>query len=190
MTTAMAALDELVNREYRHGFVTDVDSDSLAPGLDEDVIRLISRKKNEPEFMLEWRLKAFRRWLTMTEPAWSSVHHPPIDYQDIIYYSSPKSRKPGPASLDEVDPELLKTYEKLGVPLKEREALAGVAVDAVDNLDPIVSQATGDGLARQCPLSLDVLVYHQHRRRAAVGQEVTGHELCGGRTIPWQGRQV
>ncbi len=131
MTTAMAALDELVNREYRHGFVTDVDSDSLAPGLDEDVIRLISRKKNEPEFMLEWRLKAFRRWLTMTEPAWSSVHHPPIDYQDIIYYSSPKSRKPGPASLDEVDPELLKTYEKLGVPLKEREALAGVAVDAV-----------------------------------------------------------
>jgi Fe-S cluster assembly protein SufB len=131
MTTATAALDELVNRDYRHGFVTDVDSDSLAPGLDEDVIRLISRKKCEPEFMLEWRLKAFRRWLTMTEPAWSSVHHPPIDYQDIIYYSSPKSRKPGPASLDEVDPELLKTYEKLGVPLKEREALAGVAVDAV-----------------------------------------------------------
>ena len=131
MTTAAAALDELVNREYRHGFVTDVESDTLAPGLDEDVIRRISLKKGEPDFMLEWRLKAFRHWLTMTEPAWSTVHHPPIDYQDIIYYSAPKSGKPGPASLEEVDPELLRTYEKLGVPLKERGALAGVAVDAV-----------------------------------------------------------
>ncbi len=131
MALAATALDELVNREYRHGFVTDVESDTLARGLDEDVIRLISRKKDEPDFMLEWRLKAFRRWLTMTEPAWASVHHPPIDYQDIIYYSAPRSMKAGPASLDDVDPELLRTYEKLGVPLKEREMLAGVAVDAV-----------------------------------------------------------
>jgi len=131
MALAATALDELVNREYRHGFVTDVESDTLARGLDEEVIRLISRKKEEPDFMLEWRLKAFRRWLTMTEPAWASVHHPPIDYQDIIYYSAPRSMKAGPASLDDVDPELLRTYEKLGVPLKEREMLAGVAVDAV-----------------------------------------------------------
>ena len=131
MSLAAPALDELVNREYRHGFVTDVESDTLARGLDADVIRLISRKKDEPEFMLEWRLKAYERWLRMTEPAWASVHHPPIDYQAIAYYSAPRSVKAGPASLDDVDPELLRTYEKLGVPLKEREMLAGVAVDAV-----------------------------------------------------------
>jgi Fe-S cluster assembly protein SufB len=100
-------------------------------GLNEDVIRLISAKKNEPEFMLEWRLKAYRQWLTMAEPKWPNVHYPPIDYQDIVYYSAPKNRADGPQSLDEVDPELLRTYEKLGIPLKEQEILAGVAVDAV-----------------------------------------------------------
>jgi Fe-S cluster assembly protein SufB len=124
-------LDDLISREYRHGFVTDVEADALPRGLSEDVVRLISAKKNEPAFMLEWRLAAFRHWRTMTEPGWATVRHPKIDYQDIIYYSAPKSGKTGPKSLDEVDPELLRVYEKLGVPLKEREMLAGVAVDAV-----------------------------------------------------------
>jgi Fe-S cluster assembly protein SufB len=124
-------LDALIAREYQHGFYTTVEADTLPRGLSEQVIRLISAKKNEPEFMLEWRLKAYRHWLTMRAPQWSTVRHPPIDYQDIIYYSAPKSRKDGPKSLDDVDPEVLRTYEKLGIPLKERELLAGVAVDAV-----------------------------------------------------------
>ncbi len=131
MTQASARIDELIARQYPHGFVTQVEADTVPRGLDEDVIRLISRKKNEPQFMLEWRLAAFRYWLKMAEPKWSTVRHPPIDYQDIIYYSAPKGRGEGPKSLDEVDPELLATYEKLGVPLRERERLAGVAVDAV-----------------------------------------------------------
>ncbi len=124
-------LDDFLANEYQHGFVSEVEADSVPRGLSEDTIRLISARKNEPPFMLEWRLKAYRHWLTMSEPHWSTTSHPPIDYQDIIYYSAPKSLKQGPKSLDEVDPELLKTYEKLGVPLKEREMLAGVAVDAV-----------------------------------------------------------
>ncbi len=123
-------IDQLLAKSYRHGFVTDIDSDTLPPGLDEDVVRFISRKKREPQFMTDWRLKAFRRWQTMTEPHWSNVTYGPIDYQAISYYSAPK-QKAGPKSLDEVDPELLRTYEKLGIPLHEREALAGVAVDAV-----------------------------------------------------------
>ena len=131
MSSSATKLDDLISREYRHGFVTDVEADALPRGLSEDVIRRISAKKNEPPFMLEWRLAAYRHWLTMTEPAWSSVHHPAIDYQDIVYYSAPKSRANAPKTLDEVDPELLRVYEKLGVPLKEREILAGVAVDAV-----------------------------------------------------------
>jgi Fe-S cluster assembly protein SufB len=131
MSTPAPRLDDLIAREYQHGFVTDVESDTIPHGLSEDVIRLISAKKNEPPFMLEWRLAAYRHWLTMREPAWANVHHPPIDFQDIIYYSAPKSQKTRPKSLDEVDPELLRVYEKLGVPLKERELLAGVAVDAV-----------------------------------------------------------
>jgi Fe-S cluster assembly protein SufB len=131
MSTPAPQLDDLISREYRHGFVTDVEADTIPHGLSEDVIRLISAKKNEPPFMLEWRLAAYRHWLTMREPDWASVHHPPIDYQDMIYYSAPKSQKDRPKSLDEVDPELLRVYEKLGVPLKEREMLAGVAVDAV-----------------------------------------------------------
>jgi Fe-S cluster assembly protein SufB len=124
-------LENLVNKPYQHGFITDIETDAVPKGLSEEVIRTISAKKHEPEFMLEWRLKAYRHFLTMTEPQWATVKHPPIDYQDIVYYSAPKSNKGGPASLDDVDPELLRTYEKLGVPLKERELLAGVAVDAV-----------------------------------------------------------
>ena len=111
--------------------MTDIDSDTVPPGLDEDIIRIISAKKGEPAFMLDWRLKAYEHWLTMREPNWAHVHHEPIDYQDISYYSAPKSREDGPKSLDEVDPKLLETYEKLGIPLHERAILAGVAVDAV-----------------------------------------------------------
>jgi Fe-S cluster assembly protein SufB len=131
MTATATRLDDLLRQDYKHGFVTDLEADSLPRGLNEDIIRMLSAKKREPQFMLEWRLKAFRHWLTMTEPGWASVRHPPIDYQDIIYYSAPKSGLDRPKSLDEVDPELLRMYEKLGVPLQERERLAGVAVDAV-----------------------------------------------------------
>ena len=131
MSTQVDTIESFATREYKWGFITDIGADSVAPGLNEDIIRLISAKKQEPEFMLEWRLRAYRHWLTMTEPTWANVHFPPIDYQSIIYYSAPKSKNDGPKSLDEVDPELLKTYEKLGIPLHERELLAGVAVDAV-----------------------------------------------------------
>ena len=131
MENPNAEVDALVRREYQHGFVTDLESDTVPPGLDEDVVRLISRKKGEPEFLVEWRLKAYRHWLTMTEPRWANVTHAPIDYNGISYYSAPKSKDDGPKSLDEVDPKLLETYEKLGIPLEERAALAGVAVDAV-----------------------------------------------------------
>jgi Fe-S cluster assembly protein SufB len=124
-------LDVLFARTYRHGFVTDIDSDTLPPGLDEDVVRFISRKKKEPEFLTQWRLKAFRHWLTMKEPHWAHLRVNPIDYQAISYYSAPKPKANAPKSLDEVDPKLLETYAKLGVPLHERARLAGVAVDAV-----------------------------------------------------------
>ena len=131
MSTATETIEGLVQKEYKYGFYTDVEADSAPPGLNEDIVRLISAKKNDPEFMLEWRLKAYRHWLTMKEPSWPHVHHPPIDYQKAVYYSAPKKKGEGPKSLDEVDPKLLETYEKLGIPLKERERLAGVAVDAV-----------------------------------------------------------
>ena len=125
-----AAIESLVNREYQYGFVTDVEADAAPRGLSEEIVRLISAKKHEPEWLLEWRLKAYRRWLTMREPHWPNVRYAPIDYQDIIYYSAPKSVKPL-QSLDEVDPELLNTYEKLGISLNEQKWLAGVAVDAI-----------------------------------------------------------
>lgn len=131
MSTATKQLDELIGREYRHGFYTPLQTDSVPRGLSEETVRLISAKKNEPAFMLDWRLQAYRHWLTMTEPQWANLHHPPIDYQDIFYYSAPKSEKDGPRSLADIDPELLRTYEKLGIPLKEQAMLAGVAVDAV-----------------------------------------------------------
>jgi Fe-S cluster assembly protein SufB len=131
MSTATETIEGLVKKEYKYGFYTDVEADSAPPGLNEDIIRLISSKKNEPAFMLDWRLKAYRHWLTMKEPTWPHVHYPPIEYQKSVYYSAPKKKGDGPKSLEEVDPKLLETYEKLGIPLKERERLAGVAVDAV-----------------------------------------------------------
>ena len=124
-------IEALVARKYRHGFVTDIESETLPPGLDEDVVRLISAIKGEPQFMLDWRLKAFRQWTRMKEPKWARVHYPPVDFQSISYYSAPKKNTDGPKSLDEVDPKLLETYDKLGIPLHERARLAGVAVDAV-----------------------------------------------------------
>ncbi len=126
-----AALTQALQRSYQHGFVTDIESDSLPPGLDEDTIRAISRKKKEPEFLLNWRLAAFKRWQAMALPDWARLKIAPIDFQALSYYSAPKSMKDRPKSLDEVDPKLLETYEKLGVPLHERARLAGVAVDAV-----------------------------------------------------------
>src|SRR5579883_2929526 len=131
MSTATETIEGLVKQEYKYGFVTDVETESAPPGLNEDIVRLISSKKDEPAFLLEWRLKAFRHWQTMKEPTWPHVHYPPIDYQKSVYYSAPKKKGDGPKSLDEVDPKLLETYAKLGIPLKERERLAGVAVDAV-----------------------------------------------------------
>ena len=124
------SVETLVDREYQWGFVTDIESDVVPAGLSEDVIRLISSKKGEPEWLLEWRLRAYRGWLKMTEPHWPNVHYDPIDYQDIIYYSAPKTDKPL-GSLDEVDPKLLETYDKLGIPLAEQKRLSGVAVDAI-----------------------------------------------------------
>jgi len=155
MSTQQQDLDALVAQKYRHGFVTDIESDTVPPGLDEDVIRLISRKKGEPQFMLDWRLQAYRHWLTLHEPDWAHVRIAPIDYQSISYFSAPK-KKDGPKSLDEVDPKLLATYEKLGVPLHERARLAGVAVDAVfDSVS--VATTFKDKLARAgvifCPFS-------------------------------------
>jgi Fe-S cluster assembly protein SufB len=133
MSTTEKTIRELTEREYPYGFVSDVEADAIPPGLNEDIVRLISAKKNEPQFMLDWRLRAYRHWATLersaAEPRWANVHYPPIDYQGIVYYSAPKH--PIAASLDDVDPEILRTFEKLGIPLEERKRLAGVAVDAV-----------------------------------------------------------
>ncbi len=133
MSQPREPIEQLIGGEYRHGFVTDIEADSIPPGLNEDIVRLISEKKHEPDFMLEWRLKALRHWqsLKAEEPRWAHVKFDPIDYQTIVYYSAPRRRGDGPQSLDEVDPQLLATYEKLGIPLHEQAALAGVAVDAV-----------------------------------------------------------
>ena len=135
MSRAENTVEILANREYKYGFVTDVEAEAVPPGLSEEIIRLISAKKNEPEWLLEWRLRAYGYWVKLegsqAEPKWANIHYPPIDYQRIIYYSAPKSKSQQPKSLDEVDPEILAAYEKLGIPLREREMLAGVAVDAV-----------------------------------------------------------
>jgi Fe-S cluster assembly protein SufB len=130
MSTTADQLKELTEQKYRYGFVTEIEEDKVPPGLSEEIIRLISRKKGEPEFMLSWRLRAYRHWLTMKEPEWANVSYPRIDYGAIVYYSAPRQKK-GPGSMDEVDPELKRAFEKLGIPLVEQQRLAGVAVDAV-----------------------------------------------------------
>lgn len=156
MNTSTKELGDLVGREYKEGFVTEIDSETLPPGLDEDVIRFLSAKKSEPDFILQWRLESFRRWQQMDTPTWAHVHHAPIDFQAISYYSAPKRDEDRPKSLDEVDPKLLETYTKLGIPLEEQKALAGVAVDAVfDSVS--VATTFKDKLAKVgvifCPLS-------------------------------------
>jgi Fe-S cluster assembly protein SufB len=131
MSASTDTVQDLVRKAYQHGFVTDIDADTVPPGLSEDVIRVISEKKGEPAWMLEWRLNAYRHWLTMVEPRWAHVGYPAVDFNAISYYSAPKTKGDGPKSLDEVDPRLLETYKKLGIPLEEQMALAGIAVDAV-----------------------------------------------------------
>lgn len=155
-------IDQVIEREYAAGFISAIESDTLPPGLNEDVIRFISEKKKEPEWLLEWRLEAYRGWLQMAEPTWAHVHYPEIDLNEISYYSSPKSMKDGPKSLDEVDPDLLATYAKLGIPLHEQEMLAGVAVDAV--FDSVSVATTFRGKLAEagvifCPISEAV---HSH----------------------------
>ncbi len=147
MSSTPQDIDRIVGQKYRHGFVTDIESDTLPPGLDEDVVRAVSLKKREPQFMLDWRLKAFRQWLRMREPAWAHVRYPKIDFQAISYYSAPKRDENAPKSLDEVDPKLLETYDKLGIPLHERARLAGVAVDAV--FDSVSVATTFKGRLRE-----------------------------------------
>src|SRR6476469_4949003 len=129
MSTSTQTIEELATREYKYGFVTDVETETIPKGLNEDVIRLISGKKDEPEWLLEWRLKAYRIWLSMKEPTWQNVKYDPINYQDIVYYSAPKKKKVL-NSLDEVDPEVRATFDKLGIPIEEQKMFAGVAVDA------------------------------------------------------------
>src|SRR5574341_1839225 len=135
MNADAATTEELISGEYKYGFVTEIEADTVPRGLCEDIVRLISAKKNEPNFMLDWRLKAYRHWVKLAksqaEPNWANIHYPPIDYQNIIYYSAPKTKPDGLKSLDEVDPKLLETYAKLGIPLSEQKWLTGVAVDAV-----------------------------------------------------------
>jgi Fe-S cluster assembly protein SufB len=131
MNSSVSAISDLIGRDYKEGFVTEIETDTFPPGLDENVIRALSTKKNEPEFMLDWRLSAFQRWQEMVEPSWAHVSYQPIDFQAISYYSAPRSVGDGPQSLDEVDPKLLETYNKLGIPLQEQKFLTGVAVDAV-----------------------------------------------------------
>jgi len=167
-------LQKLADEEYKYGFVTDIEAEALPPGLSEDVIRLISSKKREPEWMLEWRLKAYHQWLKMEEPDWAFVTYPKIDYQDIVYYSAPKSKTDGPKSLDEIDPELLDTYKKLGIPLEEQEVLAGVAVDAVfDSVS--VATTFREKLGEQgiifCPMS-EALQEHSDLVRKYLGSVV------------------
>src|SRR4051812_27818422 len=141
-TTETSTIEQFAAQDYQFGFVTDVEQETFPPGLNEEIIARLSAKKEEPEWMLAWRLKAYRHWLTMKEPTWANVHYSPIDYQKIAYYAGPKPKGSGPKSLDEVDPEILATYEKLGIPLRERELLAGVANVAVDAVFDSVSVAT------------------------------------------------
>ena len=131
MKSKNKTIEEFTSQDYQYGFVTDIEQDTIAPGLDENVVRFISHKKDEPEWLLSWRLKAYKHWLNMDEPDWAKVDYPKIDYQSISYYSAPKDKSNGPKSLDDVDPELIKTYNKLGIPLEEQKMLSGVAVDAV-----------------------------------------------------------
>lgn len=173
MNDSTKLIEDLARQEYKHGFVSDIEQEFSPKGLNEEVIGFISRKKNEPDYMLNWRLKAFRHWQKMKEPGWAKVHYPPIDYQDLYYYAAPV-QKPGPKSLDDVDPELLRTFEKLGIPLNEQKKLSGVAVDAV--LDSVsVATTFKDKLAESgiifCPMS-EAIVQHPELVQRYLGSVV------------------
>lgn len=168
-------IDQALSRQYEAGFVSDVESETFEPGLNEDVIRRLSAMKNEPEWMLEWRLKAYRTWLEMEEPDWAHLNYPPIDYQAVSYYSAPKSMADKPKSLDEVDPELLRTYEKLGIPLHEQEMLAGVAVDAVFDSVSVVTtfrEKLAEAGVIFCPIS-EALQKHPELVKKYLGSVVS-----------------
>ena len=174
MDTVGTDLGELVGRDYKEGFVTDIEAETLPPGLDEEVIRFLSAKKSEPDFVLKWRLEAFERWQSMKEPSWGQLYHQPIDYQAISYYSAPKTDKDRPKSLDEVDPKLLETYNKLGIPLAEQKTLAGVAVDAV--FDSVSVATTFKKKLSEvgvifCPLS-EALIHHPELVQKYLGSVV------------------
>lgn len=162
MSASTQEIEKLIGQDYKPGFVTNLETDTFPPGLNEDVIAAISAKKNEPEFLLEWRLNAYRHWLTMKSPQWAFVKFPPIDFQAISYYSAPKDSSDGPKSLDEVDPELLETYKKLGIPLAEQEKLAGVAVDAVFDSVSVATtfkEKLADAGVIFCPISEALQTY-------------------------------
>ena len=172
-TETAQKVQEMGAQTYKYGFVTEIEADTAPKGLSEDIVRFISAKKDEPEWLLEWRLKAYRRWLDMPEPKWAKIAFPPIDYQDAYYYSAPKSMD-GPKSMDEIDPELLRTYEKLGIPLKEQEMLAGVAVDAV--FDSVSVATTFKGKLEEqgiifCPIS-EAIQKHPELVRKYLGSVV------------------
>jgi len=174
MSQEAEALQEFADQKYKYGFVTDIESDFAPKGLSEEIVRFISKKKNEPAWMLELRLAAFRRWRTMTEPNWARVHYPPIDFQDAYYYAAPKVKIDAPTSLDEIDPELLKTYEKLGIPLSEQKMLTGIAVDAV--FDSVSVATTFKAKLEEvgvifCPIS-EALAKHPELVRKYLGSVV------------------
>ncbi len=174
MSQEAETLQEFADQKYKYGFVTDIESDFAPKGLSEEIVRFISKKKNEPAWMLELRLAAFRRWRTMTEPNWARVHYPPIDFQDAYYYAAPKAKIDAPTSLEEIDPELLKTYEKLGIPLSEQKMLTGIAVDAV--FDSVSVATTFKAKLEEvgvifCPIS-EALAKHPELVRKYLGSVV------------------
>ena len=164
-------IDEVTSSDYKYGFTTDIDTETIGKGLSEETVRLISEKKGEPEWLLQFRLEAYRHWLTLEQPDWALLKIPPIDYQDIIYYAAPK-KKEGPKSLDEVDPELLRTFEKLGIPLEEQKMLSGIAVDAV--MDSVSVKTTFRETPRREGHHL-LLLQRSRTRVPRAGEEVPGH---------------
>ena len=174
------AVQKRVRETYKEGFYTDIESDSLPPGLNEDVIRAISARKNEPDWLLEWRLAAYRKWLKMEHPNWAKLDIPPIDFQSISYFSAPKSSKNAPKSLDEVDPKLLETYDKLGVPLHERERLAGVAVDVVFDSVSVATTFKGTTGKSRCDF---LLVFRSRAQSPGSGARIPGQCGAGSRQL-------
>jgi len=174
--------DNFTQEKYKYGFVTEIESEKIPKGLNEDVIKLISKKKNEPEWMLEWRLSAFKRLENMSVPKWAKAEIDEIDFQDLYYYSSPKDFKEKPKSLDEVDPKLLETYEKLGIPLKEQKVLAGVAVDAVEQLS-VGDSVTGTGI----PGGTTISAINTGTKTITLSAAITADQVVGATLVTVRG---